>query len=40
MADLSKLRDRLNMKLAKPEYEPYIDHLDKYVLSKLKQSNK
>ena len=34
--DLGTLQHRIQMKLAKPEYGPYLDHIDQYVLSKLK----
>ena len=34
--DLGTLQHRIQMKLAKPEYSPYLDHIDQFVLSKLK----
>lgn len=34
--DLGNLNARINAKLDKEEYAPYIKHIDDYVLAKLK----
>ena len=34
--DLGILQSRINQKLSQPVYQPYLEHIDNYVLSKLK----
>ena len=34
--DLGLLQSRIQTKLQKDDYAPYVDHIDKYVLAKLK----
>ena len=34
--DLGTLQSRINQKLSKPDYAPYLEHIDNYVLAKLK----
>ena len=35
--DLGTLQSRVQAKLQKPDYAPYLAHIDNYVLAKLKQ---
>lgn len=34
--DLGTLQSRIQAKLSKADYAPYVDHIDQYVLAKLK----
>ena len=34
--DLGRLQNNLSMKLGRPDYVPYTNHIDEYVLKKLK----